>query len=64
MSPACWLVWNSQVQEGAPPEGMIDFLEAGGRILALVARATAADVRAFHPWGVADADGFAGDGVP
>ncbi|MEU0093786.1 hypothetical protein [Kribbella sp. NPDC006257] len=54
--------WRSQVQEGAPPEGMIDFLEAGGRILALVARATPPDVRAFHPWGIADADGFAGMG--
>jgi len=54
--------WRSQVQEGAPPEGMIDFLEAAGRILALVARATPPDVRAFHPWGVADADGFAGMG--
>jgi hypothetical protein len=54
--------WKSQVQEGAPPEGMIDFLEAAGRILALVVRATPPDVRAFHPWGVADADGFAGMG--
>jgi hypothetical protein len=41
---------------------MIDFLEAAGRILAIVARATPADVRAFHPWGIADPDGFAGMG--
>lgn len=54
--------WRSQLQEGAPPEGMIDFLEAAGRILAIVARATPADVRAFHPWGIADPDGFAGMG--
>jgi hypothetical protein len=54
--------WRSEVQTGAPPEGMIDFFEAGGRILALVARAVPSDVRAFHPWGIADPDGFAGMG--
>jgi hypothetical protein len=54
--------WRSQLQTGAPAEGMIDFLEAAGRILALVARATPGDVRAFHPWGLGDADGFAGMG--
>ncbi|MEV8378161.1 hypothetical protein AB0P21_35815 [Kribbella sp. NPDC056861] len=54
--------WRSQVQNGAPPAGMIDFLEAAGRILGLVVQAAPAGTRAFHPWGIADPDGFAGMG--
>ncbi|MFK4089309.1 hypothetical protein ACI2LF_34675 [Kribbella sp. NPDC020789] len=50
--------WSASAQELAPPAGVLDFLEAAGRILALVVRATPPVVRAYHPWGIGDAEGF------
>ncbi|WP_427891404.1 maleylpyruvate isomerase N-terminal domain-containing protein [Kribbella sp. GL6] len=52
--------WSAQAQPLAPPAGVLDFVEAAGRILALVVRASPARTRAFHPWGIGDPEGFAG----
>jgi hypothetical protein len=50
--------WSATAQELAPPAGVLDFLEAAGRILALVVRSTPSETRAYHPWGVGDPEGF------
>ena len=52
--------WSARAQELAPPAGVLDFVEAAGSILALVVGASPDDVRAFHPWGIGDPEGFAG----
>jgi uncharacterized protein (TIGR03083 family) len=52
--------WSAQAQSLAPPAGVLDFVEAAGRIMALVVRATPPETRAFHPWGIGDPEGFAG----
>ncbi|NIK58167.1 hypothetical protein [Kribbella shirazensis] len=52
--------WSARAQELAPPAGVLDFVEAAGRILALVVRSSPAETRAFHPWGIGDPEGFAG----
>lgn len=55
--------WAARAQQpDAPPDGVLDFLEATGRILALVVRASSDDARAFHPYGIADPAGFAAGG--
>lgn len=41
---------------------VLEFAEAGGRVLVAVLRAAAADVRAYHPSGMADPEGFAAMG--
>jgi uncharacterized protein (TIGR03083 family) len=52
--------WSARAQELAPPAGVLDFVEAAGSILALVVRASSPDVRASHPWGIGDPEGFTG----
>ncbi|TCC08695.1 maleylpyruvate isomerase N-terminal domain-containing protein [Kribbella soli] len=52
--------WSAQAQQLAPPAGVLDFVEAAGRILASVVRASPPGTRAFHPWGIGDPEGFAG----
>ncbi|MEU4192571.1 maleylpyruvate isomerase N-terminal domain-containing protein [Kribbella sp. NPDC026611] len=59
-APTKYVRWSARAQELAPPAGMLEFVEAAGRILALVVRASPAEVRAFHPWGIGDPAGFAG----
>lgn len=54
--------WSAEAQELAPPAGVLDFVEAAGRILALVVQASPAGTRAFHPWGIGDPEGFAAMG--
>ena len=46
----------------ASPEQVLEFAEAGGRILAATVRTSGADVRAYHPTGAADPEGFAAMG--
>jgi hypothetical protein len=47
----------------AGPEGLAQVLDACGGLLSSVVRTTAPTVRAFHPSGVSDAEGFAAMGV-
>jgi hypothetical protein len=42
----------------APLEHVLDLVPVGAAVLAAVARASASDVRAFHPAGMADPEGF------
>jgi hypothetical protein len=46
----------------AKPVALLDFVKAGAGILAAMVRTSDADVRAFHPSGMADPEGFAGMG--
>jgi hypothetical protein len=48
--------------EDASPADMLEFAEAGARILAATVRTASADVRAYHPTGMADPEGFAAMG--
>ena len=47
----------------AGPEGLVQVLDACGGLLSSVVRTTAPTVRAFHPSGVSDAEGFAAMGL-
>jgi hypothetical protein len=46
----------------AAPAEVLEFAEAGGRILAATVRACPPQVRGWHPTGMADPEGFAGMG--
>jgi uncharacterized protein (TIGR03083 family) len=46
----------------AAPAEVLEFAEAGGRILAATVRTSSPQVRAWHPTGMADPAGFAGMG--
>jgi hypothetical protein len=52
----------ASAEKDASPEQVLELAEAGGRILAAVVRTTSPDVRAHHPSGRADPEGFAGMG--
>lgn len=52
----------ASADQDASAAELLEFAETGGRILALVVRATSAHARAFHPSGTADPEGFAAMG--
>jgi hypothetical protein len=52
----------ANADKDATTEQVLEFAEAGGRILAPTARTTPTQVRAFHPSGQADPTGFAAMG--
>ncbi|MFF3007981.1 maleylpyruvate isomerase N-terminal domain-containing protein [Kitasatospora sp. NPDC057940] len=45
------------------PDGLVEVLEASGGLMVAIARAAAPEVRAYHPWGVADPAGFVAMGL-
>lgn len=47
----------------AGPAGLLSTLEASGALLAAMARTASPDVRAYHPYGNSDPEGFAAMGV-
>src|ERR1700722_1349227 len=49
-------------EKDASPAEVLEFAVTGGGILAAMVRASPAHVRAYHPAGTADAEGFAGLG--
>jgi uncharacterized protein (TIGR03083 family) len=50
------------VRPDASPADLVRTLRTFASVLAAVVRATPADARGWHPWGLADAAGFAGMG--
>ncbi|MEU2614816.1 hypothetical protein ABZ570_25000 [Micromonospora sp. NPDC007271] len=52
----------AHADKDASPEEILEFAEAGGGILAATVRASGPDVRAYHPTGQADPEGFAAMG--
>ncbi|MGW4497816.1 hypothetical protein ACWENR_04245 [Micromonospora sp. NPDC004336] len=57
-----FVCFMASADKDAPAEQMLEFAEAGGRILAATVRASGPDVRAYHPSGRADPEGFAAMG--
>ena len=52
----------ANADKDASPAEVLEFAEAAGRILAATVRAAPPQVRAYHPTGMADPEGFAGMG--
>jgi hypothetical protein len=52
----------AEATEDASPADVLEFAETGGRILAATVRTSSPDVRAYHPTGMADPEGFAAMG--
>jgi hypothetical protein len=52
----------ASADKDAAPAEVLEFAEAGGRILAATVRTCPPQVRAWHPTGMADPEGFAGMG--
>jgi len=52
----------ASADKDASPADVLEFTEAGGRMLVAMVRVSGPDVRAFHPSGMADPAGFAGMG--
>jgi hypothetical protein len=52
----------ANADKDASPEEVLEFAAAGGRILAATVRTSPPQVRAWHPTGMADPEGFAGMG--
>lgn len=49
-------------EKDASPAEVLEFAVTGGRVLAAMVRASPAHIRAYHPAGTADPEGFAGLG--
>jgi hypothetical protein len=52
----------ASADKDASPAEMLEFAEAGGRILVATLRAAPPHIRAYHPTGMADPEGFAAMG--
>ena len=52
----------ASAEKDASPAEVLEFAQAGGRILAAMVRTAPAHVRAYHPTGMADPEGFAAMG--
>jgi uncharacterized protein (TIGR03083 family) len=57
-----YLRFLAKADEDASPAEVLEFAEAGGRILAATVRSAAPHTRAYHPTGMGDPAGFAGMG--
>lgn len=61
--PSGYLPFRFQPARGTSPAGLLSLVEATGAILAAVVRAAPADARGFHPYGMADGEGFTTMGI-
>lgn len=52
----------ASAEDGATPAEVLEFAEAGARILAAAVRSAPEHIRAYHPTGLADPEGFAAMG--
>jgi uncharacterized protein (TIGR03083 family) len=57
-----WVRFMVNADQDAAPAEVLEFAEAGGRILVATVRTCPPQVRAWHPTGMADPAGFAGMG--
>lgn len=58
-----YLPFRLRQVRGTPPAGLLTLLQGMGALLATTARATPDAVRAYHPYGLADPEGFVAMGV-
>ncbi|MER7106588.1 GNAT family N-acetyltransferase [Streptomyces sp. NPDC000229] len=58
-----YVPFEIRAEPGTTPAGLVRVIEATGGLLSAAVRTTPEDVRAWHPYGVAGADGFAAMGV-
>ncbi|MFJ7272065.1 GNAT family N-acetyltransferase [Streptomyces sp. NPDC099050] len=58
-----WVPLEVRADEGTTPVGVLDMITASGRFLSAVVPLAGPEVRAWHPAGMAGADGFAAMGV-
>ncbi|WP_414944561.1 hypothetical protein [Amycolatopsis sp. cmx-11-32] len=57
-----FVCFESVADQSATPAQMLEFITVGGGILSATLRTVTPDVRAYHPSGYADIEGFAGMG--
>ncbi len=58
-----YVPFDIAVDRDADPAGLLSVVQATGAMLAAVVRTTPAQVRAWHPFGLADPEGFAAMGI-
>ncbi len=58
-----YLPFRLRQVRGTPPPRLLELLQGMGALLTTTARATPAHVRAYHPHGMADVEGFLAMGV-
>lgn len=61
--PGRYVRFLATVEKDASPAELLEFAVMGGRLLVSAVLTSAPDVRAYHPAGMADPEGFAGMGV-
>ena len=61
-APARYVSFFSRALESAGTGEVLELLEASGRLLSATVRAAKPTDRGFHPFGMADTEGFAGMG--
>jgi hypothetical protein len=58
-----YVPFDIAVERDADPAGLLTVIQATGAMLAAIVRTTPAKVRAWHPYGMADPEGFAAMGI-
>lgn len=58
-----YLPFRVVANPGTPPRGLLDLIETGGALLALTVSEAPNAARAYHSYGIADAEGFAALGA-
>ncbi len=58
-----YLPFRVVANRGTPPRGLLDLVEMGGALLGLTVSEAPKTARAYHSYGIADAEGFAALGA-